>query len=60
MYLLDGGYKNFYEQYSELCVPDGYLPMLHPEHASDLRLFRSKSKTFNCDVESKNSGFKHL
>lgn len=49
IYLLHGGYKMFYEQYSELCIPDGYLPMLHPGHGNDLKHFRTKSKTFNCD-----------
>lgn len=47
MYILEGGYKNFFEQFPKLCVPEDYKPMLHPEHASDLRFFRSKSKSFN-------------
>lgn len=49
VYLLDGGYKNFYEQYSDLCVPESYLPMLDPDHSKDLKYFRAKSKTWNED-----------
>ncbi|KAF2885695.1 hypothetical protein ILUMI_20468 [Ignelater luminosus] len=55
IYLLEGGYKSFYEQYPELCVPEAYKPMLHPEHQNDLRHFRSKSKTWNADRCRSNS-----
>lgn len=53
MYLLDGGYKSFYEQYSELCEPNSYKPMLDPAHESDLRHFRAKSKTWNSDTRGR-------
>lgn len=59
IYLLDGGYKSFYENYAEYCVPNGYLPMLHPDHEHNLRFYRSKSKTWNTDVKSK-SGLRSL
>ncbi|XP_022915194.1 M-phase inducer phosphatase-like [Onthophagus taurus] len=59
IYLLHGGYKNFYEEHPDLCDPNSYLPMLHPNHEKDLRFFRSKSKTFNKDNRSK-SGLKSL
>ncbi|XP_034243998.1 M-phase inducer phosphatase isoform X2 [Thrips palmi] len=47
MYLLNGGYKQFYEQYQSLCDPQAYRPMTHPDHENDLRKFRSKSKSWN-------------
>lgn len=47
MYLLNGGYKQFYEKYQHLCDPQAYRPMTHPDHENDLRKFRSKSKSWN-------------
>lgn len=61
MYLLDGGYCKFFSQHSRLCVPSKYRSMFDPAHAKDLRMFRSKSKTWsgNTDgmprIASKNS-----
>lgn len=49
IYLLEGGYKCFFQQYSEMCVPVAYKEMLHPDHEDDLRHFRQKSKTWNAD-----------
>ncbi|XP_018578216.1 M-phase inducer phosphatase-like [Anoplophora glabripennis] len=49
IYLLEGGYKNFFEQYSEMCIPIAYKEMLHPDHEDDLRHFRQKSRTWNSD-----------
>ncbi|KAK5639488.1 hypothetical protein RI129_011980 [Pyrocoelia pectoralis] len=62
IYLLEGGYKNFFEQYSGLCVPNTYLPMLDSNHSDDLRHFRAKSKTWNADKFrlSKALSFKRL
>jgi len=48
MYLLDGGYCKFYSQHSHLCVPSSYRSMYDPAHTSELRKFRSKSKTWAC------------
>ncbi|XP_052099031.1 synaptic vesicular amine transporter-like [Mytilus californianus] len=47
IYLLQGGYKSFYQTYPELCTAEGYLPMLDKSHASDLRHFRVKSKSWS-------------
>ncbi|KAJ3654056.1 hypothetical protein Zmor_013270 [Zophobas morio] len=49
VYLLEGGYKDFFEQFANLCVPISYTEMLHPEHETELRYFRQKSKTWNAD-----------
>ncbi|XP_067657712.1 M-phase inducer phosphatase-like [Haliotis asinina] len=41
VYLLDGGYKAFYEQHQDQCQPQTYRPMLHQDYSSVLRHFRS-------------------
>ncbi|KAJ8303929.1 hypothetical protein KUTeg_017512 [Tegillarca granosa] len=46
IYLLYGGYKEFYTNQKEFCNPQEYKPMLHCDHAQDLRHFRSKSKSW--------------
>ncbi|XP_063435425.1 M-phase inducer phosphatase-like [Mytilus trossulus] len=53
IYLLQDGYKSFYQTYPELCTPEGYLPMLDKGHASDLRHFRVKSKSWSVGQKSK-------
>jgi hypothetical protein len=45
LYILEGGYKAFWELYPELCVPHAYKPMLHPDHVKDVKYFRIKSKS---------------
>jgi len=47
LYLLEGGYKAFYERESERCEPKMYKPMLHEDHVHDLKHFRAKTKTWN-------------
>lgn len=46
IYILDGGYKAFYESGTEMCEPSTYKPMLHPDHSTDLKHFRAKSKSW--------------
>ncbi|XP_062600689.1 M-phase inducer phosphatase-like [Saccostrea cucullata] len=46
VYLLQGGYKAFFQSYKELCEPPSYVPMLHEDHANDMRVFRRKSKSW--------------
>lgn len=46
LYLLEGGYKAFYEQYADYCDPKTYKPMLHEDHVQDLKHFRAKTKTW--------------
>ena len=45
IYIMKGGYCDFYEQYREVCVPRSYIPMLHEDHRKDLGRFRYKSKS---------------
>lgn len=49
IYLLNNGYKEFYEYHSELCDPISYRPMLEPAYNSAYRHFRSKAKSWNGD-----------
>ncbi|XP_074025748.1 M-phase inducer phosphatase-like [Leptinotarsa decemlineata] len=60
VYLLEGGYKSFFEQYSEMCTPMAYKQMLHPDHTDDLRHFKQKSKTWNCDSRGSRSSRRPL
>ena len=45
IYLLEGGYKAFYEQFPELCTLKAYTPMLHPEYVNELKYYRSQTKS---------------
>ena len=47
IYIMKGGYKEFYDRYSQICVPRCYIPMLHEDHRDDLKKFRSKSKSWS-------------
>lgn len=44
-YLLEGGYKAFFEANPHLCEPRGYRQMVDPKHLEDLKHFRSKSRS---------------
>lgn len=52
IYLLHGGYKDFFEAYPELCDPINYRQMLDPMFTSAYRQFRAKSKSWNGDQKS--------
>jgi hypothetical protein len=49
MYLLQGGYKAFFESYPELCTPSGYRLMLDPDYSAQLKHFKAKAKTWSGD-----------
>ncbi|XP_022257814.1 M-phase inducer phosphatase-like [Limulus polyphemus] len=53
MYILNGGYKAFYEKHWEFCEPQQYKPMKHKDHKHDLCHFRAKSKSLNEDSKTK-------
>ncbi|XP_060077409.1 M-phase inducer phosphatase-like [Ylistrum balloti] len=55
VYLLDGGYKAFYEHDKVYCRPSSYVPMLHKSHGDDLRHFRSRSKSWAAGEKRKNA-----
>ncbi|XP_066488307.1 M-phase inducer phosphatase 2 [Tiliqua scincoides] len=46
LYILKGGYKEFFPQYQTHCEPQNYRPMHHEDFKEDLRKFRLKSRTW--------------
>jgi len=44
LYLLEGGYKAFYEQHGRLCSPRDYVPMLQRGFEQSLRQYRAECK----------------
>ncbi|XP_061442712.1 M-phase inducer phosphatase 1 [Rhineura floridana] len=46
LYVLKGGYKDFFLKCRSYCEPQGYCPMHHEDFKEDLRKFRTKSRTW--------------
>ncbi|XP_020645575.3 M-phase inducer phosphatase 3 isoform X1 [Pogona vitticeps] len=46
LYVLQGGYKDFFSTYKELCEPQGYCPMHHQDFKAELLKCRVKSKVW--------------
>ncbi|KAM6076640.1 M-phase inducer phosphatase 2 isoform 2-T2 [Chlamydotis macqueenii] len=46
LYVLKGGYREFFPQYQAHCEPQDYRPMRHRDFKEDLRKFRLKSRTW--------------
>ncbi|XP_062851158.1 M-phase inducer phosphatase 2 [Trichomycterus rosablanca] len=46
LYILKGGYKDFFPLYQMECEPQAYRPMHHEDFKEDLRKFRLKSRTW--------------
>ncbi|XP_028670359.2 M-phase inducer phosphatase 1-A-like [Erpetoichthys calabaricus] len=44
LYVLKGGYKEFFREYKMWCDPQAYCPMHHQDHKDELLRFRSRSK----------------
>ncbi|XP_045140944.1 M-phase inducer phosphatase 3 [Echinops telfairi] len=44
LYILKGGYRDFFPDYPELCEPRSYCPMHHQDHKAELLRCRSQSK----------------
>ncbi|KAF0310529.1 M-phase inducer phosphatase [Amphibalanus amphitrite] len=53
IYLLEGGYKKFFERHLEQCEPRTYKPMNKEGHESDLKHFRAKSKSWAGDCRAR-------
>uniref|UniRef100_A0A8C3IE41 protein-tyrosine-phosphatase n=1 Tax=Chrysemys picta bellii TaxID=8478 RepID=A0A8C3IE41_CHRPI len=49
LYVLKGGYKEFFPEYRELCEPQDYCPMHHQDYKAELLKFRTKSKLWAGD-----------
>ncbi|MGH0137764.1 UNVERIFIED_CONTAM: hypothetical protein FKN15_064591 [Acipenser sinensis] len=46
LYILKGGYKEFFPKFQNQCRPQSYRPMHHEDFKEDLRKFRLKSRTW--------------
>ncbi|KAM6912488.1 M-phase inducer phosphatase 2 [Xenentodon cancila] len=46
LYILKGGYKDFFPHFQMQCEPQSYRPMHHEDYKEDLRKFRLKSRTW--------------
>ncbi|KAL0969532.1 hypothetical protein UPYG_G00228530 [Umbra pygmaea] len=46
LYILKGGYKEFFPHFQMQCEPQAYRPMHHEDFKEDLRKFRLKSRTW--------------
>ncbi|XP_022649703.1 M-phase inducer phosphatase 1-like [Varroa jacobsoni] len=46
VYILQGGYKEFFCEFKEHCQPQEYLKMVDERFVKQLRLYRTESKTF--------------
>ncbi|XP_010877610.2 M-phase inducer phosphatase 2 [Esox lucius] len=46
LYILRGGYKEFFPHFQMQCEPQAYRPMHHEDFKDDLRRFRLKSRTW--------------
>ncbi|XP_012682340.1 M-phase inducer phosphatase 2 isoform X2 [Clupea harengus] len=46
LYILKGGYKEFFPLHELVCEPQAYRPMHHEEFREDLRKFRLRSRTW--------------
>lgn len=46
LYILKGGYKEFFPHFQAQCDPQSYRPMHHEDFKEDLRKFRLKSRTW--------------
>lgn len=44
LYLLEGGYRQFYKQYKEYCIPQAYKPMKSRNHRDELKNYRKRRK----------------
>ena len=60
VYLLDNGYKAFYESELQNCEPQTYKPMLHKDHGDDLKHFRTKSKSWAGEERGGRPNFRGL
>ncbi|ERE69766.1 M-phase inducer phosphatase 2 isoform 1 [Cricetulus griseus] len=46
MYILKGGYKEFFPQHPNFCEPQNYRPMNHKAFRDELRTFRLKTRSW--------------
>ncbi|XP_016050886.1 M-phase inducer phosphatase 2 isoform X2 [Erinaceus europaeus] len=46
MYILKGGYREFFPQHQSFCEPQDYRPMNHEDFKEELRTFRLKTRSW--------------
>ncbi|XP_069098553.1 M-phase inducer phosphatase 1-A-like [Pleurodeles waltl] len=46
LYILKGGYKDFYGKFQELCEPQAYVHMLHTDFREEMRNFHRKNNSW--------------
>ncbi|XP_062474192.1 M-phase inducer phosphatase 1 [Pezoporus occidentalis] len=46
LYILKGGYRDFFSRCRSFCEPQSYRPMHHEDFKEDLKRFRTKSRTW--------------
>ncbi|KAB0383685.1 hypothetical protein FD755_005602 [Muntiacus reevesi] len=46
MYILKGGYKDFFPQHPSFCEPQDYRPMNHEDFKDELKTFRLKTRSW--------------
>ncbi|XP_067587969.1 M-phase inducer phosphatase 3 isoform X2 [Pseudorca crassidens] len=46
LYILKGGYRDFFPEYMELCEPQSYCPMHHQDHKTEMLRCRNQSKAW--------------
>lgn len=49
IYLLHGGYKDFFAAFPDLCDPIAYRPMLEPTFNDEYKHFRAKTRSWSGD-----------
>lgn len=54
LYLLDGGYREFYKKYKEHCIPQAYKPMKSRNHRDEMRDLRKRRKVLNINRRKEN------
>ncbi|XP_051946096.1 M-phase inducer phosphatase 1-like [Xyrauchen texanus] len=59
LYILKGGYNEFFPLHESVCEPQAYTRMIHKDFKEDLRKFRLKSCTW-AGERSKRDMFSHL
>ncbi|XP_006092203.1 M-phase inducer phosphatase 1-like [Myotis lucifugus] len=59
LYILKGGYKDFFLKCQSHCEPPSYRPMHHEDFKEDLKKFRTKSRTW-AEEKSKRKMYSHL
>jgi M-phase inducer phosphatase len=52
IYLLHNGYKEFFENNSDLCEPHAYRQMLDSNFSNEYKHFRAKSKSWGGDARA--------